>query len=164
MPQIPPALPSAALAHVVAGRPHRSLVSGLACLTLCLALAGCAGGPQCAPFARKLTGLPLSGPAAGWWRQSGGEFAHSRVPAPGAVLVFRATTRLPDGHVSVVRRVLGPREILVAHANWEPGRIDRDVPVIDVSQRNDWSLVQVWWRPSRDIGRMRFPTYGFILP
>jgi len=78
--------------------------------------------------------------------------------------VLRATNRLPYGHVSVVRRVLNTREILVAQANWEHGRIDDAAPVLDVSARNDWSLVQVWWRPSHSIGRRRFPAYGFILP
>ena len=135
----------------------------VACFLACL-LASCAGGPQCAPYARQVTGLPLSGAAAGWWRQSAGRFAHSSQPEPGAVLVLRATRRLPDGHVSVVRRVVGPREILVTQANWEPGRIDRSAPVLDVSPRNDWSLVRVWWRPSHGIGMTRFAAYGFILP
>ena len=131
---------------------------------LCLMSTACGGGPQCAPFARSLTGLRLSGSAAGWWRQSAGRYAHSRTPEPGAVLVLQATHRLPYGHVSVVRRVLDPREILVTHANWEPGEIDRNVLVLDVSALNDWSLVRVWWRPSNRIGRARFAAFGFILP
>ena len=133
-------------------------------LALCLVSSACGGGPQCAPYARALTGLRLSGAAAGWWRQSSGRYAHSSTPEPGAVLVLHATARLPYGHVSVVRRVLEPREILVAQANWEPGRIDRAVPVVDVSPLNDWSLVRVWWRPDNRIGRGRFAAYGFILP
>jgi len=133
-------------------------------LVLPWALAACGGGPQCAPYARQVTGLPLYGPAAGWWRQSDGRFVHASRPAPGAVLVFRATRRLPDGHVSVVRRVLGPREILVEQANWEPGRIDHASPVLDVSPGNDWSQVRVWWRPAHSIGQTLYPSYGFILP
>jgi hypothetical protein len=101
------------------------------------------------PFARADTGLPLFDPADGWWKQSAGRFAHVPRPLPGAVLVLRATRRLPDGHVSVVRRVLNRREILVDHANWEPGLVDRTVPVLDVSPLNDWTLVRVWWRPNR---------------
>jgi len=127
-------------------------------------LSACGGGVQCAPYARQVTGLPLYGPAAGWWRQSDGRFAHGSQPVPGAVLVFRPTRRLPDGHVSVVRKVLGPRAILVEQANWEPDRIDRASPVLDVSPDNDWSLVRVWWRPARAIGRTLYPAYGFILP
>ncbi|NPD69076.1 CHAP domain-containing protein [Lichenicola cladoniae] len=127
-------------------------------------LSGCASGLQCAPYARLVTGLPLNGPAAGWWDQSEGRFSHADRPVPGAVLVLRSTSRLPDGHVSVVRAVLGPRQIVVEQANWEPGRIDRASPVIDVSAVNDWSLVRVWWRPSRSMGRTMYPAYGFILP
>ncbi|MCQ8242020.1 CHAP domain-containing protein [Rhizosaccharibacter radicis] len=139
-------------------------MSGLL-LSALLLLAGCGGGgPQCGPYARSVTGLPLSGPAAGWWAQSDGRFAHSARPRPGAVLVFRRTGRLPDGHVSVVRAVVARRRIMVEHANWEPGRIDRAVPVTDVSPGNDWSLVRVWWAPSRRMGRTIYPTFGFILP
>ncbi|MGI4745249.1 MAG: CHAP domain-containing protein [Janthinobacterium lividum] len=127
-------------------------------------LSGCASGLQCAPYARSVTGLPLTGPASGWWDQSEGRFIHADRPVPGAVLVLRATGRLPDGHVSVVRAVLGPRRIVVEQANWEPGRVDRASPVLDVSAANDWSLVRVWWRPTRSIGRTMYPAYGFILP
>ena len=136
----------------------------LAAVATTLAVSGCAGGPQCAPYARSLTGLALSGDAAAWWRQSDGRYAHADRPVPGAVLVFRPSRAMRDGHVAVVRRLVAAREIRVDHANWEPGRIDRDVPVIDVSADNDWSLVRVWWRPSRGIGRTAYPTFGFILP
>jgi len=133
-----------------------------------LLLAACGGGyhgaVQCAPYARSVTGLHLSGDAAGWWRQSNGVYAHSLTPRPGDVLVFRATSRLPAGHVSVVRQVVGPRTVLVDHANWRPGRVEHGVPVIDVSRRNDWSAVRVWWAPSRSIGRSIYPSYGFIEP
>ncbi len=61
-------------------------------------------------------------------------------------------------------RVLGSREILVTQANWEPNRIDRASPVLDVSARNDWSLVRVWWRPARQFGSGRYMADGFILP
>lgn len=142
----------------------RRLPAPLLLLASCLLLSACGGSLQCAPYAREVTGLPLSGPAAGWWAQSDGRFAHSTRPRPGAVLVLRRTARLPDGHVSVVRAVMGPRRIIVEHANWEPGRIDKAAPVQDVSANNDWSLVRVWWRPSRRLGRTSFPAYGFILP
>lgn len=148
-------------------RPHRLHLGNsrlLFSLVLCLMLCACDGGQQCAPYARAVTGLPLFGPAADWWQESAGWLVHSSVPEPGAVLVLQATRRLPFGHVSVVRRVLSPREILVEHANWEPGRIDRSVPVLDISFQNDWSLVRVWWRPSHGIGRSSYAAYGFILP
>jgi len=139
-------------------------------------LAGCGGGSrdyprsafngslQCAPYARSKTGVALYGAAASWWRSASGRYRRTSQPAPGDILVFRATSRLPSGHVSIVRRIVAPREILVEHANWEPGRIDRAAPVIDVSAANDWSLVRVYWAPIRTIGRRPYPAYGFIVP
>ncbi|WP_408889613.1 CHAP domain-containing protein [Novacetimonas pomaceti] len=135
-------------------------------------VAGCAGGGsgswhgpvQCAPYARQVTGVNLHGAAAQWWAEASGHYPRSHAPRPGAVLVLRATSRLPDGHVAVVRSVRGPRELVVEQANWVPGRIGRADPVIDVSSRNDWSRVQVWWSPIHGIGKSVYPAYGFILP
>ena len=142
-------------------------------LCLLLSLTACGGsrefsrasfnGPlQCAPYARSRTGLQLSGAAASWWRQSAGHYARSHSPTPGSVLVFRATSRVPSGHVSIVRRQISSRTILVDHANWEPGRIDRNVPVTDVSPDHDWTLVRVWWAPIHGLGRRAYPAYGFV--
>jgi hypothetical protein len=51
---------------------------------------------------------------------------------------------MPLGHVAVVTWVVGPREIEVHHANWNlPGAVTRDVPVLDVSAYNDWTMVRV---------------------
>ncbi|GAN67102.1 hypothetical protein AOR02nite_08220 [Acetobacter orientalis] len=80
------------------------------------------------------------------------------------MLVFRSTRRLPSGHVSVVRRVENSRLVLVDHANWEPGRVTRRAPVEDVSPRNDWTRVRVWWSPLGGMGKTIYPTYGFIEP
>lgn len=142
-----------------------------------LGLAACGGTPryeyprsafngrlQCAPYARSKTGVALSGSAYRWWSEAAGRYRRTRSPAAGEILVFRSTGRLPDGHVSIVRRVVASREILVEHANWEPGRIDRGVPVVDVSPGNDWSLVRVYWTPIHTLGRRNYPTYGFIVP
>ncbi len=136
----------------------------LAVLALACLLSGCAGGPQCAPYARRLTGVALAGNAGGWWTQAAGRYARSDWPEPGAILVFRPTRRMPAGHVSVVRQVVDARTILVDHANWEPGRIDHAAPVRDVSRDNDWSAVRVWWRALGRLGTQVHPTYGFILP
>lgn len=122
------------------------------------------GSLQCAPYARSKTGVRLSGAAWRWWGQAAGRYRRTHAPAPGELLVFRSTHRLPSGHVSIVRRVISSREILVEHANWEPGRIDRRAPVVDVSARNDWSVVRVYWRPIHEIGTRHYPTYGFIVP
>jgi len=150
-----------------------------ALLAAVLALAGCAGGPSgpmagsyvggrvrlaCVPFARALSGVRLRGAAGGWWDEAGGQYRRAGRPADGSVLVFRATSRLPDGHVAVVTQVLGPRRILVADANWVPHRVTLDQPVIDVSAANDWSLVRVYWPPARQMGITTYPVAGFIRP
>ena len=145
-----------------------------ACLAL-LALTACAStgprsseGParsiECVPYARARSGLPLYGNAATWWQQAAGRFARSHQPEPGAVLVFRATGRLPDGHVSTVVRLRSPREIVVDHANWVRGHVGHADPVVDVSPANDWTDVRVWWDPSGQMGATTYPTYGFVLP
>ncbi len=121
-------------------------------------------GLSCAPFARALTGVVLSGGAASWWAQADGRYARSHAPETGAILVLRAEGRLPSGHVSVVSRVLGTREIDVIQANWVPGELERDQPVIDVSADNDWTLVRVWYPPIGALGSHSYPAYGFIVP
>lgn len=164
-------------------------------LLLTLLLAGCAGGapvpasltppsatpgqppvvlappvPEgflyCVPYARQVTGIELFGDAWTWWQGAADRYARGSVPAAGAILVFKRTTRLKSGHVSVVTEVVGPREIRVSHANWgyagKPrGQVDRDVPVIDVSPNNDWSEIRVWNGGS--FGRV-YPAHGFIYP
>lgn len=117
---------------------------------------------ECAPFARELSGVRLWGAAADWWWQAGGRYARTETPTVGSVLVFRRSGRLPSGHVAVVSRVLGRREILVTQANWVHHRVSQDQPVIDVSSGNDWSVVRVWWPPVGEMGASDYPTYGFI--
>ncbi len=139
-------------------------------------LSGCGSGPsrlvssggpaplECAPYARQVSGLQLRGEAYAWWEQAAGRYDRGSVPRPGSVLVFRRSDRLGSGHVSVVQRVVSDREILVTQANWMPRRVTHDEPVVDVSPGNDWSMVRVWWAPSLALGRMAYPTYGFIGP
>ena len=117
---------------------------------------------ECAPFARALSGVRLSGPAADWWWKAEGRYARSYTPEVGSVLIFRRTNRLPDGHVSVVSRVLSRREILVTQANWVHHRVTTDQPVIDISPNGDWSMVRVWWPPSGQMGLTDYPAMGFI--
>lgn len=151
-------------------------------LLLLPALAACASRPRegaedaaalpgtisCVPFARALSGIALSGDAHLWWAQAAGRYRRSARPEPGAVLVFRRTGRLPQGHLAVVVGLAGPREVVVTHANWgsggERGRVAENQPVRDVSPRNDWSSVRVWHAPSGTLGVSVFPTHGFILP
>ena len=143
-----------------------------------LLLAGCGGsgstpyagpgrgthysGLSCAPFARELSGIALYGDAADWWDAAAGKYRRGETPEMGSVLVFRRGARLPSGHVSVVSRVLGAREIAVTQANWVPGDVDEDQLVVDVSEGNDWSRVRVWWPPVNGLGAYPYPAYGFV--
>jgi surface antigen len=144
----------------------------VAVLGLVLSLAACGGGAglgerasvECAPYARSISGVRLSGDAADWWSEADGHYPRSSEPAPGSVLVFRRSSRLPAGHVSVVSRVVSGREILVDQANWVHDRIGQGDPVVDVSPGNDWSAVRVWWAPAGTLGMTRYPTYGFVGP
>lgn len=119
---------------------------------------------ECVPFARDTSGIRLGGDAASWWQQASGRYQRSLTPEAGGVLVFRASERLPVGHVAVVTQVVDRREIRVSQANWVHHHISRNEPVIDVSPRNDWSEVRVWWSPAGQMGGGIYPTFGFILP
>jgi hypothetical protein len=141
---------------------------------LCLPLAACGGGGgpylggrepvECAPFARALTGVSLSGDAADWWTEADGRYDRSQAPQVGSILVLQRSDRLPHGHVSVVSRILSPRQILVTQANWVHDRITEDLPVLDISDDNDWSIVRVWWPPSGSLGVTAYQAAGFIRP
>ncbi|HEY6438894.1 MAG TPA: CHAP domain-containing protein [Acetobacteraceae bacterium] len=117
---------------------------------------------ECAPFARALSGIRLSGAAADWWWQAEGSYGRTGTPSVGSVLVLRRSNRLPSGHVAVVSQVMGRRQILVTQANWVHHRVSADQPVIDVSAANDWSMVRVWWPPTDEMGVTEYPAYGFI--
>jgi len=139
-------------------------------------LPGCGAGPrvaasagaftslECVPFARQVSGIQLYGNADSWWDQAAGRYSRGAEPAPGGVLVFRRSGRLEFGHVSVVDRVVSAREITVTQSNWVHRRITRGDLVLDVSARNDWSAVRVWWAPIGALGGTVYPTYGFIAP
>ena len=122
---------------------------------------------QCVPFARMMSGIELFGDAWTWWRQAAGKYAQGFTPKAGAVLVFKPNGVMTKGHVAVVSQVLTDRIIQVSHANWSiiggtRGQVEKDVTVVDVSAAGDWSLVKVWYDPSRDLGSTTYPTYGFI--
>jgi hypothetical protein len=142
---------------------------------LCLGLAACGGGAatqsggiaapvECAPFARALTGIGLTGDAADWWPKAAGRYERAAWPEVGSVLVFRRSGRLPQGHVSVVSQVVSRREIRVTQANWVHHVVSEDQPVIDVSGAGDWSEVRVWWPPSGQMGSGVYPAFGFVRP
>ena len=76
------------------------------------------------------------------------------------------TPGMRDGHVAVVTRMVSNREIRVDHANWASGaakgRIATDQRVVDVSPRNDWSAVRVWYPRIDALGGTVFPVRGFV--
>jgi len=120
-----------------------------------------AGKLQCVPFARNESGIELVGNAWTWWDNAVGVYQRGRVPEPASVLAFRSSGAMRLGHVAVVSRVVNSREIEIEHANWGPGAINRDVPVVDVSEKNDWSAVRVALGRPVEFGNI-YPTYGFI--
>jgi surface antigen len=122
---------------------------------------------QCATFARMFSGIQLFGDAWTWWNQALGKYATGHAPQAGSVLVFKRSGIMHDGHVAVVSRVLTDRIIQVTHANWSiidggRGKVEKDVTVVDVSAKGDWSQVKVWYDPIRDLGNTVYPTYGFV--
>lgn len=147
-----------------------------ALLTLALAAATTAGAQarslldyvgQCVPFARAASGIQIYGDAWTWWGQADGKYERTHKPKEGAVIVFAKTTRLPMGHVAVVSRVVEKRVVMLTHANWsrqngERGHAEQDVTLFDVSPRNDWSDVKVWYKDVDGLGGGVYPVYGFI--
>jgi hypothetical protein len=125
-----------------------------------------AGPWSCVPYARARSGIPLQGDAWTWWDSAAGRYERGRAPRHGSVLVLARTSRLPQGHLAVVSRVVSAREVRVDYANWASGaakgRVARDQPVMDVSPSNDWSLVRVWLPRINDWGASNYPSYGFV--
>jgi len=123
-------------------------------------------GISCVPYARSVTGIDVKGNAANWWNNAAGLYARGNAPEQGSILNFRATGRMRLGHVAVVTRVLDNRTVEIDHANWwgpgaTKGGVSRGIPVVDVSEANDWSSVRVGLGHSGDYGSI-YPTYGFI--
>lgn len=122
---------------------------------------------QCAYFARLFSGIQIRGDAWTWWGQAAGKYARGNTPQEGAVLVFKPTSRMKLGHVSVVSDVITDRVIQVTHANWSRingtrGQIEKNVTVVDVSPRGDWTEVKVWYDSLGDLGTSTYPTHGFV--
>ena len=118
-------------------------------------------GGNCVAYARDVTGVQLDGNAASWWPHAEGHYDRGHQPSVGAILVFKPFGGMHVGHVAVVSRVVGPREVLVDQANWVRGRVTHAMSVVDASPSNDWTSVKVQF--ARTHGREN-PTYGFIYP
>jgi surface antigen len=155
------------------------------CFAICISwlLAGCALGgfssnnasghytlwqpQQCAVYAREVSGIQLHGDANDWWRNANPpRYGRSRYPIPGSVLVLASTSRMPHGHLAVVKCVINRREIDVTQSNWGSGPVSRravyeSMRVQDISPRNDWSSVHFWNYQSNSFG-FPYAVRGFI--
>jgi surface antigen len=140
-------------------------LSGALCLAASLipATASASRYLQCVPFAREMSGVDIRGNAKTWWSQAAGRYERGQQPREGAVLTLPGSGRMYNGHVAMVSKVLGDREVLLTHANWSRrGGIERNVRAIDVSEKGDWSRVKIWFAQNRDFGTTSYPAYGFI--
>lgn len=120
---------------------------------------------ECVPYARLISGIQIWGDAVTWWAQASTKYVRSSRPAEGSVLVLRGWNDVTRGHVSAVREIVSSRILRVDHANWlKGGEISLNVPVIDVSDANDWSKVRVWHVPGGYWGGRTYEVEGFIHP
>ncbi|WP_245689282.1 CHAP domain-containing protein [Roseospirillum parvum] len=122
---------------------------------------------QCVPYAREVSGVRIFGDAWTWWDKAEGAYPRGSQPRVGAVLAFGKSRVLRLGHVAVVSRLVGARELTVTHANWGStkatrGVIHHDQPVIDVSPDNDWTRVRLM-NTAGGFGKV-YPALGFIYP
>ncbi|RAI60370.1 CHAP domain-containing protein [Roseicella frigidaeris] len=125
------------------------------------------GGISCVPYARDVTGMQIRGNGGDWWANAAGRYDRGQRPEPGSIMAFRSTNGMRLGHVAVVSRVLGPRHVLIDHANWggaglRKGMIMHNINVVDVSEANDWSAVRVQLGYDTTSFGKTYPTYGFI--
>lgn len=120
---------------------------------------------QCVPFARAESGVNIYGDAHLWWAKAAGLYERGDEPEEGAVMVLKGYKRSDRGHVAVVRHIQSDREIIIDHANWlNDGKVYLNQPVMDVSPRNDWTQVRVWYAPGQQYGARTYDVQGFILP
>ncbi len=151
------------------------MIRRLAAWAMVLALTACGGrglppardfgaptSLSCVPYARQVSGIQLAGDAWQWWGEADGIYPRGHQPRPGAVLVFAPHGSMVQGHLAVVSAVEDSRDILVTQANWLPYRIEKNQPVTDVSARNDWTDVRVWYEPAGAMGVTIYRAYGFI--
>ena len=118
---------------------------------------------QCVPYAREHSAIKLYGDAYTWWDKAAGKYPRGALPQMGTVMVLNNYAAADRGHLAVVRRVVGPREIRIDHANWlDDGSIYVNDPVEDVSSDNDWSAVRVYNLATGGWGSKVYPVQGFI--
>lgn len=117
----------------------------------------------CVEYARLRSGLQIFGDAGTWWEHAKNAYLEITQPVANAVMVFGRDRRIRRGHVAVVAEIVSPRIVRVDQANWQNhGEIDRYMPVLDVSAKNDWSKVRVWDTGSSHWGARVYAIKGFI--
>lgn len=117
---------------------------------------------QCVAFAKSASNVMIHGNAADWWHNAAGRYARGNTPEEGSILNFRATRRMPLGHVAVVRQLVDSRTVIIDQSHWGQRGVSRNVSVIDVSPNNDWSAVRVALNSRNGAFGSIYPTYGFI--
>lgn len=118
---------------------------------------------QCVTYAREVSGIQIRGNAETWWGQAAGRYDRGHTPREGSVLAMPGYGKMSMGHVAMVSKVIGDREILLTHANWSRrGQVERNVRAIDVSANGDWSRVKIWFAGNGDLGTSSYPASGFI--
>ena len=118
---------------------------------------------QCVTYARAVSGIQIQGDAHSWWSKAAGRYDRGRTPRAGAVMAMPSISGMRYGHVAMVSKVIGPREVLLDHANWSRrGMVERNVRAVDVSAKGDWSVVRIWHAGSRNLGITNYPVSGFI--
>jgi len=134
-------------------------------ILLCLpAQASSPHGGNCVAYARAVTGIQIDGNAGLWWSHAAGRYDRGQTPKIGAILAFKSSGPMRSGHVAVVSGIIGPREILIDHANWVRGRITKAMVAVDASPGNDWTTVKVVDARGEARGARDNPTFGFIYP
>jgi len=121
-------------------------------------------GGNCVAYAREVTGIKLDGNAGLWWSHAAGRYDRGQEPRLGSILVFKSSGHMHSGHVAVVSGIVGPREILLDHANWVHGRVTKAMTAVDTSPHNDWTNVKVLGTRPEGGGQRDNPTFGFIYP
>lgn len=116
----------------------------------------------CVPFARAASGVEIQGNGGTWWNSAAGRYERNHQPRAGAVMAFASMAKMPMGHVAVVAEVVDSRKVLINHTNWHRNKISLKMPVIDISPKNDWSMVRVEGTPG--VLGSPYKVQGFIHP
>ncbi len=121
------------------------------------------GRTECVPYARQISGIQIYGDAHTWWDQAAGRYARQPLPRSGSLMVLYGYAGPKRGHLALVTRIISAREIRVDHANWlNDGNLYLNSPVIDISSKNDWSVVRVYNNRDGHLGLNNYKVRGFI--